>query len=88
MCSTTSSRSRRETPGRLPASGSASPLRGGWPGHGRRGVVRTAIPDRCPLLFLLPLRRRAVMGEEDVPEVVDLDATASVELGDDSVVAN
>ena len=56
--------------------------------HGRRGVVRTAIPDRCPLLFLLPLRRRAVMGEEDVPEVVDLDATASVELGDDSVVAN
>lgn len=45
-------------------------------------------PTGARFCFSLPLRRRAVMGEEDVPEVVDLDATASVELGDDSVLAN
>jgi signal transduction histidine kinase len=45
-------------------------------------------PTGARFCFSLPLRRRAVMGEEDVPEVIDLDATASVELGDDSVLAN
>jgi signal transduction histidine kinase len=45
-------------------------------------------PTGARFCFSLPLRRRAVMGEEDVPEAVDLDATASVELGDDSVLAN
>ncbi len=45
-------------------------------------------PTGARFCFSLPLRRRAVLGEEDVPEVIDLDATASVELGDDSVLAN
>jgi len=45
-------------------------------------------PTGARFCFSLPLRRRAVLGEEDAPEVIDLDATASVELGDDSVLAN
>jgi signal transduction histidine kinase len=45
-------------------------------------------PTGARFCFSLPLRRRAVLGEEDAPEVIDLDATASVELGDDSVLTN
>jgi signal transduction histidine kinase len=43
-------------------------------------------PTGARFCFSLPLRRRAVLGEGEIPEPVDLDATASVELDDETVL--
>ncbi|HEX6148024.1 MAG TPA: HAMP domain-containing sensor histidine kinase [Acidimicrobiia bacterium] len=44
-------------------------------------------PTGARFCFSLPLRRRAVLGEDEIPETIDLDATASVELDDETVLA-
>jgi hypothetical protein len=43
-------------------------------------------PTGARFCFSLPLRRRAVLGEDELPEPIDLDATASVELDDETVL--
>jgi signal transduction histidine kinase len=43
-------------------------------------------PTGARFCFSLPLRRRAVLGEGEIPEPIDLDATASVELDDETVL--
>ena len=45
-------------------------------------------PTGARFCFSLPLRRRAVVGEDDLPEPIDLDATATVELDDETVLTN
>jgi signal transduction histidine kinase len=43
-------------------------------------------PTGARFCFSLPLRRRAVLGEDELREPIDLDATASVELDDETVL--
>jgi signal transduction histidine kinase len=43
-------------------------------------------PTGARFCFSLPLRRRAVLGEDERPEPIDLDATASVELDDETAL--
>lgn len=43
-------------------------------------------PTGARFCFSLPLRRRAVVGEDELPQPVDLAATATVELDDQSVL--
>jgi hypothetical protein len=44
-------------------------------------------PTGARFCFSLPLRRRAVVGEDDLPERPDADATAEVEVSDNIVPA-
>lgn len=45
-------------------------------------------PTGARFCYSLPLRRRTVVGEGEIPEVIDLDATAAVELDDEIPVTN
>ncbi len=45
-------------------------------------------PTGARFCYSLPLRRRAVVGEDELPEVIDLDATAAVELDDEITINN
>lgn len=45
-------------------------------------------PTGARFCYSLPLRRRAVIGEGELPDVIDLDATAAVELDDQITVTN
>jgi signal transduction histidine kinase len=42
-------------------------------------------PTGARFCFSLPLRRRTVVGEDDLPDLPDADATAEVEIGDHTV---
>jgi signal transduction histidine kinase len=44
-------------------------------------------PTGARFCYSLPLRRRTVVGEGDMPEEIDLDATAAVELDDEIVLS-
>jgi hypothetical protein len=42
-------------------------------------------PTGARFCFSLPLRRRTVVGEDELPDLPDEDATAEVEIGDHTV---